>query len=179
MPGCRGCTGKRGCPSTPGQCSSSWHPAPHVSHPWLQDRDTGRYGVATSSLPRAGTPGRDILAEPQPSLLPGLCKSTQPNLLFNLCVCPVAVPGDTQRAHPGLEVAPCWVWGSLHLPLGAQALGAAPVCKYQKHNLVCHSYPFSWVFWCQSETQAAVQDIRTEGGKRPQEALGTSLTSAS
>lgn len=67
--------------------------------------------AATSSLPRAGNPGGDIPAVTQPSLVPGLSKSTQPNLLYRLRVCPVAVPGDTQRAHPGLEVAPCWVWG--------------------------------------------------------------------
>lgn len=60
--------------------------------------------AATSSHSRAGTPCREIPAVPQPPLAPGLGKSTRPNLLFKLCVCPVPVPGDTQGAHPGLEV---------------------------------------------------------------------------
>lgn len=118
-PGCRGCTGKRGCPRTPGRCSSSWHPAPLVAHPWLQERHGwvwgGHHGQLCSHLvpfwgwdPWQGDPGC-----PSASVGPGAGAHSQ--ICFSSSVCVLCQSQGTHRAQPGLEVA-LGVWGSLHLP---------------------------------------------------------------
>lgn len=62
--GCRGCTGRRGCPSTADRCSCSWHPTRRPSHPWLRNERQVGMGWpprdATGPFAGAGTPRRGM-----------------------------------------------------------------------------------------------------------------------